>query len=174
MPLSLLPIAYPDFLLHHVEEITWEFLQTHQICAIIADLDNTLVPWHSEEVPPEVLCWLEMLNEKNIPLCVASNTHNLGRLARVAAAMRVLHVPENARKPSVYGVQKALATLQATPEVTLMVGDQLFTDMQSGKKLGARVALVNPLSTREFIGTKLVSRNLEKLYLRGAYTRPQK
>jgi uncharacterized protein len=165
-------VTYPHFLLRHVSEITPQFLETHHISGIIADLDNTLVPWHSEEIPKEVTLWLEMLRVQNIPLCVASNTHNLPRLARVSATMGVLHVPENARKPSVYGVSKALAQLKTAPESTLMVGDQLFTDMQSGRKLGAKTVLVNPLSQKEFIGTKLISRTAERLVLRGKWARP--
>jgi uncharacterized protein len=165
-------VTYPDFFLHHVQEITPQFLETHNILGIIADLDNTLVPWHSEEIPTEVTLWLEMLRVQNIPLCVASNTHNLPRLARVSAKMGVLHVPENARKPGVYGVSRALAQLKTAPEVTLMVGDQLFTDMQSGRKIGAKTVLINPLSNKEFIGTKLVSRSLERLFLRGKSARP--
>jgi uncharacterized protein len=163
---------YPDFFLRHVQEITPQFLETHRISGIISDFDNTLVPWHSEEIPSEVTLWLEMLRVQNIPLCVASNTHNLPRLARVSARMGVLHVPENARKPSIYGVHKALSQLKTPPEVTLMIGDQLFTDVQSGKKLGAKTALVNSLSPREFIGTKLVSRPAERLILRGKWARP--
>jgi predicted HAD superfamily phosphohydrolase YqeG len=54
-----------------------------------------------------------------------------------------------------------------------MVGDQLFTDIVAGNRLGLRTILVNPLSPREFFGTSLVSRRLERLVLRGARRRPE-
>jgi hypothetical protein len=53
-----------------------------------------------------------------------------------------------------------------------MVGDQLFTDMVAGNRVGLTTVLVNPLADKEFIGTKLISRNAEKLILRGERARP--
>jgi len=53
-----------------------------------------------------------------------------------------------------------------------MVGDQLFTDIRAGARAGVKTILVNPLTTRDFIGTKLVSRTLENIVLRGAHSRP--
>ena len=54
-----------------------------------------------------------------------------------------------------------------------MVGDQLFTDMVAGNRLGLFTVLVNPLTAHEFIGTRLISRNLERLVLRGERQRPR-
>ena len=53
-----------------------------------------------------------------------------------------------------------------------MVGDQLFTDIRAGYRAGVKTILVNPLTKRDFIGTKLVSRTLEDLVLRGEHRRP--
>jgi len=53
-----------------------------------------------------------------------------------------------------------------------MVGDQVFTDVVAGNRLGMTTVLVNPLSPQEFIGTRLISRRLEHLVLRGPLQRP--
>ena len=58
------------------------------------------------------------------------------------------------------------------PQHAAMVGDQLFTDIKAGSRAGVKTILVNPLTSRDFIGTKLVSRTLENLVLRGAHSRP--
>jgi predicted HAD superfamily phosphohydrolase YqeG len=52
-----------------------------------------------------------------------------------------------------------------------MIGDQLFTDIVAGNRLGLYTILVNPLGSHEFIGTKVISRNLERLVLRGPHAR---
>jgi hypothetical protein len=142
------------------------------ISAVVCDLDNTLAEWHSEHIASEVIHWLSALHDAGIGVCLASNTRNLPRLARVAEHLGVHHVPGNAGKPGTAGMQKALALLGARPEAAAMVGDQLFTDIVAGNRLGLFTVLVNPLGPREFIGTRLVSRSLERLVLRGERRRP--
>jgi predicted HAD superfamily phosphohydrolase YqeG len=46
-----------------------------------------------------------------------------------------------------------------------MVGDQLFTDIWGGNRLGIYTIWVRPMHPREFIGTKL-SRQVEKWLLK--------
>ena len=69
------------------------------------------------------------------------------------------------------GLRRALTLLNAAPTETAMVGDQLFTDIVAGNRLGLTTILVNPLSPREFIGTRLVSRTAERFVLRGPLQR---
>lgn len=161
----------PDIIVAHVADITPEMLTGHGIRAVISDLDNTLVPWRSEMVAEEITGWLLGLRAAGIGVCIASNTRHLSRLERLAAQMGILHVPENASKPRRRGLRTAL-TLLGTPAVeTAMVGDQLFTDILAGNRLGLTTVLVNPLTSREFIGTKVISRTAERLVLRGSRRR---
>ena len=163
----------PDFMIRHVTELSPEWLRTQSVRGIVADLDNTLVGWHSEAIPPEVAAWLAAIRLDGIEVCIASNTRNFARLGRLAEALSVLHVPGNAGKPSPRGIQRALELLNTDPKQTIMVGDQLFTDMVAGYRAGLRTVLVNPLTARDFIGTKVISRNLERLVLRGDLARPR-
>ena len=80
---------------------------------------------------------------------------------------RVLDVPaiSKARKPSRRAFRQALATLGTTEKETAVVGDQLFTDVLGGNRLGLYTVLVMPLSKREFFGTKAI-RSLERIVLR--------
>ncbi|WP_338013962.1 YqeG family HAD IIIA-type phosphatase [Desulforamulus profundi] len=47
---------------------------------------------------------------------------------------------------------------------TAFVGDQVFTDVLAGNRLGLYTILVTPLAGKEFIGTR-INRKLEKLVL---------
>lgn len=157
----------PDRIVAHVSDVTPEWLRERGLRAVVTDLDNTLVGWRSEEVAREIAAWLTGLQEAGIGVCIASNTRHLGRLERLAAQMGILHVPGNASKPRRKGLRRALDLLGTTTAETAMVGDQLFTDILAGNRLGLTTVLVNPLTPHEFIGTRLISRTLERLVLRG-------
>jgi len=55
--------------------------------------------------------------------------------------------------------------MKSTPADTAVIGDQLFTDVLGGNRLGLFTILVSPISDKEFIWTRIV-RKLEKHVLR--------
>lgn len=159
-------LVTPDIIVPHVSDVTPELLKERGIRAVVSDLDNTLVCWHDEAIADPVLDWLETLRRAEIKVCLASNTQRLSRLNRIAERMGVLHVPSSARKPFTRGLRHALALLDSTPTETAMVGDQILTDVLAGNRVGCTTILVTPLSQREFFGTRLISRPIERLLLR--------
>jgi hypothetical protein len=165
------PLLVPDILVRHVSDAPASLLQTRGVRAVVTDLDNTLIGWHKDEATEEVLAWLAGLREAGIGVCIASNTRRLPRLARVAGVLGVHYVPQTANKPGTSGLRHALHLLNTSPSEAAMVGDQLFTDIVAGNRLGMTTVLVNPLERREFIGTRLISRNMERLVLRGSLRR---
>ncbi len=163
----------PSLMVRHVSEVPASLLAARGIRAVVTDLDNTLLPWHGDDnAAPEVLAWLGDLRGAGIGVCLASNTRRLERLARLALRWDIAHVPGSANKPGTRGLRHALSLLGATPGESAMVGDQLFTDILGGNRLGMFTVLVNPLSDREFVGTRYISRNLERLVLRDERARP--
>lgn len=54
--------------------------------------------------------------------------------------------------------------LGSTVEETVVIGDQLFTDVLGGNRLGAFTIMVSPVDRREFFAT-LLQRTLEKILL---------
>ncbi len=171
---SLSTLLTPSLIVRHVTDCSTAYFRERGIVAVVSDLDNTLLPYHGADdaVSPEILGWLDDLRGAGIGVCLASNTTRLSRLARLAKSWGIRHVPRTAGKPGTGGVRHALQLLGTEPGNAAMVGDQLFTDMVAGNRLGMLTVLVNPLSAHEFIGTRLVSRNLERLVLRGARARP--
>jgi hypothetical protein len=163
----------PDLIVHHVSDVTPDVLRARGVRAVVTDLDNTLVPWRSEELGGEVRAWLAALQKAGFGVCIASNTRHLSRLERLAAEMGIRHVPGNAAKPRRRGLRTALELLGTDARETAMVGDQLFTDILAGNRLGMTTVLVNPLTTREFIGTRVVSRTMERFVLRGTRRRAE-
>lgn len=147
-----------------VLEITPGWLAGRGIRALILDLDNTLVPWHGREVAPEIEAWVRSMHHAEIQLCIVSNTHRPGRLKELAALLGVQFVPSGG-KPRRRGFFRAMEAMGSTAEETAVIGDQVMTDVWGGNRAGLLTILVEPLSRIEFIGTRVVSRSVERLLL---------
>lgn len=147
-----------------VTEIRPDELRRLGIEAVLLDLDNTLVGWQRHDVSDEVLEWLDTLRQSGMGLYLVSNTR-FGR--RLEALSRQLGIPfvRRAWKPRRRGFVAAMDALGVGPEKTAMVGDQMFTDVLGGNRLGLYTMMVRPMARREFIGTK-ISRAFERLLLR--------
>jgi len=139
------------------------------IRGMILDLDNTIVPWGARAVPQGLIGWVREARAVGLQLCIVSN--NSGR--RVAELAGALGVPAltGARKPARGALRRALAVMGTAPETTVLVGDQLFTDVLGGNRLGIHTILVEPQSPHEFVLTRL-TRVVEGLVLRGLRCRP--
>lgn len=146
----LLPSMYVESIYH----IDLEKLRARGIDTIISDLDNTLVPWVETQVNPELKTWLENLKAQGFKVCLVSNA--LER--RIAHFRAELNVPglSRANKPSRKAFRQALALLGSRPETTAMIGDQIFTDVLGGNRLGLFTILVVPLCDRDFFTTRIV------------------
>lgn len=127
---------------------------------LMLDLDNTLLPWKDSTLPELSQQWIQQAKEMGMKLCIVSNTHNPKRLSNIAAHLGIPSVCR-ALKPRKHGFMKAAAVLDSSPEHTVVVGDQLLTDILGGNLAGMRTILVRPMHRREFIGTKL-SRLVER------------
>lgn len=153
----------PDEVVCSVTDIDPSKLVEQGIQAVLLDLDNTLVPWQKVGVPDAVRQWVDSLKRAGLRLCLVSNTRRRRRLEVLAKRLDIAYVPR-AFKPRRSGLRQALEKLQATPEQAVMIGDQIFTDVWGGNRMGMRTILVLPMARREFIGTR-VSRLLERILL---------
>ena len=154
----------PRLVVPSVLVLTPDFFRDRGLNAVLLDLDNTLVDWHGTDVQPAVSAWLQGLQAEGIRFCLASNTHRPRRLATLGEALGVPY-EQGVAKPWPAGLRRCLARVDASPEQTAMVGDQIFTDVWGGNRCGLYTILVRPMSPREFIGTRVVSRPLEKVVL---------
>ncbi|GIV14342.1 MAG: YqeG family HAD IIIA-type phosphatase [Fimbriimonadales bacterium] len=163
----------PDEHVAHVSEITPERLQALGIRALLLDLDNTITPWRSRQVPETVRQWIQQMKEAGIRLCFVSNTRNLGRLRWLSETLGIPYA-RGPMKPRRAMLQRAIEMLQVKPDETAIVGDQLFTDVWGGNRLGIYTIWVRPLAPREFVGTK-ISRRVERWLLGKIkpYARPE-
>jgi len=153
----------PDEVVPSVTDIDPTTLVQQGIRAVLLDLDNTLVPWQRMDVPEVIRHWVEAMKQTGLRLCLVSNTRRRRRLEVISKELGIAYVPK-AFKPRRYGLRQALEQLGTAPQQAVMIGDQIFTDVWGGNRMGMRTILVLPMARREFIGTK-VSRLLERILL---------
>ncbi len=156
----MLNLLTPSMVADTLYDIKLAELKKQGVRGIAFDLDNTIVPWNSQEICPEVLVWLNDLIAQDFKLCLISN-NSKGRVSKVAQQCNAPFVAK-ALKPSRSGFRQAAKAMGLSPGNVAIVGDQLFTDILGGNRLGMLTIWVKPLSTKEFVGTK-ITRQLEKL-----------
>lgn len=146
----------PCWVVDSVKELDPERLKERGIEAIITDLDNTLVPWRHYDVMPGVVEWLAKLEVAGIKICIASNTIHTSRLKQLAETMGIPFV-DRVRKPRRGGFLRAMKAMDSQAHNTAVYGDQIFTDVLAGNRLGLTTILLRPpLSKEEFISTQMV------------------
>lgn len=157
-------ILAPDEYLRSVTDIDLGRLARAGVRGMIIDLDNTLLPRDTNEVPGSLVAWVTALASRGIRVCLVSNNWH-ERVHEVAAELG-LPLVAKAIKPLPFAFWKALKVLDVRPRECAVVGDQVFTDVLGGNLVGCRTVLVSPLSSTDLAHT-LVLRRLETLIMRG-------
>lgn len=153
----------PNLRVFCLQDIDLQELKRLGIRGIIFDLDNTIIPWDSREMTAEVVVWMEGLLADGLKVGLVSN--NRRRRVREIASLFSIPYVSRAYKPAKTGFRQVAAAMGLPATSLAVVGDQLFTDMLGGNRLGMFTIWVTPLSAREFVGTK-VTRQFEKLAVR--------
>ena len=122
--------------------------------AILLDRDNTLVPRDARKAPPEVVAWLGRAREHGFELCMVSNNSHR---SQVEASARELGMDaiSFACKPLPFALTRALDRHGVGRAETVLVGDQLFTDVCAGNLAHIDTILVRPQSTTDLWYTKI-------------------
>lgn len=144
----------------NIYNIDIEYLKRNHIGAVIADADNTLLPWKSDELSAETLAWIAGLKSNNIELCILSN----GKKPRISSLAKMIGADfiADGLKPLPFGYIKACKLLGKPKEQCLFAGDQMFTDILGARLAGIKAVIVHPVSRHEFLWTRFV-RNIEKM-----------
>lgn len=150
----MIRLLTPDAMADRVEDITLEQLHAMGVGGVALDLDNTIVPWHTADLAPEVSAWARRLLAGGVRICLVTNNYS----SNAGAVARALGVPivSGALKPAPAAFRKALTALAVPAAQCVVIGDQLFTDVLGGKLLGMHAILVKPIARREFFTTRLM------------------
>jgi len=159
----MLEIFCPSLYCETVYDIDLSELKQMGIKGLIFDFDNTLVARGSKNAPDQLQEWLNELNENGFRLCVVSNNWE----SKVGGVTKKLKIPlvAQAGKPRGKAFKDGMKVMGTSANETAVIGDQLFTDVLGGNRLGLVTVLVVPVGKNELIHTKLL-RYLERLIIR--------
>lgn len=140
-----------------------DFLCSIGIKGIILDIDNTLEPYENEVPGEHVVRWLKSLSEKGIRAAIVSNNGK----DRVEIFNKGLQLPAyyKAKKPFKKNLLRAMVDMNTAPEETVLMGDQVFTDVWAAHNAGIKAILVPPIKDKRDIFTRF-KRLLEKPILK--------
>ena len=127
-------------------------LQEKGIKGIITDLDNTLVEWDRPNATPRVIEWFEEMKKNQIKVTIVSNNNE----KRVKSFSDPLDIPFifRAKKPLSLAFHRAAKQMNIKKEETVVIGDQLLTDVLGGNRGGFHTILVVPVAQTDGIATK--------------------
>ena len=156
-------IFRPDDLADDLYTLPLDLLEEKGITNLLFDVDNTIVPYNSQEIPAATVAWFHDVTARGFHCCILSNNTD-ERVAPVAEKLGIDFIA-HAKKPLQNGAKRALAMFQAPKERIALVGDQLLTDMACGNRAGFTTIVVKPINPNELWITKW-HRNYEKILYR--------
>lgn len=130
---------------------------------VLLDVDNTILRRDTHEVPRDVRLWLTKAREAGLGICLLSN--NWHKQVHDLAAELELPIVAHAIKPLAPAYLIALSKIGAKRKNTVVIGDQLITDVLGAHFLGMSAYLVCPLVEQDLKHT-LILRNLEHIIIK--------
>ena len=154
---------YPDIRFKSIKDIQADFLKEKGIAYVLLDIDNTLVSYTSPLADDNAKAFLSSLTDSGIKYAFVSNNHKT-RVAKFAEEFGAVYV-NDAAKPLLFGIKKAMRRIGAEKSKTALIGDQVFTDVYAGKRAGLLTIMVDPIEAKEtpFFAVK---RYFEKIVLK--------
>ena len=132
---------------------------------VLLDIDNTILSRATHDVPRDVGLWLAQAREAGVGFCLVSN--NWHQNVHALANRLSMPIVAKAMKPLPVALFAACSKLDAKRSETVMVGDQLSTDVLAAHNAGMAAYLLAPLVEQDLRHTKYV-RMIERAILGGA------
>lgn len=153
----------PDIYQKSIYTIDYNKLKNRGIKCLLFDLDNTLVP-ASVKVPNKKIKELFIeLKEQGFTVILFSNSPKK-RLAPFKDELEI-DALANAKKPLSGSYLRIMRKYKFTINEIAMIGDQLLTDIWGGNRIGITTILINPVSKKDMVFTK-INRALEDAIIR--------
>lgn len=156
-------LLIPNLYVDSIFEIDLQKLVDKGIKGLIIDIDNTLVAWDKKTAPVSVIKWFDDIRDHGLELCLVSNNTE-DRVVKFTEKIKIYAV-HSAKKPTKAPFYKAMKYLGTDKSNTAIIGDQIFTDVLGGNRMGIYTILVVPIKSKEFWWTTIV-RRFERFVLR--------
>lgn len=148
----------PTYHANSIYEIPVDFYHKIGVKNILIDLDNTLASYRLHEADVKAVDYLSALKKQGYHVLIVSN--NKG--ARVASFAKSANVEfrANMRKPLKNKFKRLIIEKNFEKNATILIGDQLLTDVFVANRMSIRCILVEKL-VQEDQWTTRINRRLE-------------
>lgn len=152
----------PDHYVSSIYEIEYDALKEQGIQTLFFDLDNTLIAYDEHALSKREIAFISDI-KKRFKVVIVSNSSR----ARVESALKEVDVNRvwRAKKPFKSGLRKALKMTSSKAEETVLIGDQLMTDVFVSNRLGLKSVLVKAVRRSSDKWVTRVNRLFEKMIL---------
>lgn len=143
----------PDIYQKSIYTLDYTKLLSRGIKLLLFDLDNTLIPARSNELPEKTKELIISLKQKGFKVIIFSNSPK----TRVKKFSENLNVDCTyfACKPTQNKLKKAIVNSGFKLNEIAIIGDQILTDIVGGNKAGITTILVNPSSNKDHMLSKI-------------------
>ena len=168
-------IFKPTMYKKNIFEINYDKLKEMGITCLIFDLDNTLGLIDQKKCPTEAKKLIKELQKDFLVLISSNNTKD--RLEPYLKELGIGGVSLS-MKPSTRGLRKIKRDYKLKKKEMVMIGDQLVTDVLSGRNFKIMTILVDPLGKKDLkitglnraIEDKIIKKYMKKgIFERGRY-----
>ena len=142
----------PKMYQQSIYTIDYDKLKKNNIKCLLFDLDNTCVGYREKFPTKELEELFNNLTKKGFKVIIFTNAPQ----RRVVPFVK-LHIicHSSSKKPFQKNFRKIMKKYRLAKEEICIIGDQLFTDILGGNKVGIMTCLVEPLTKEDFILTKI-------------------
>jgi len=128
------------------------------------------VPFDVAHPDDKIIHFFEELKSNGFKVCLVSNNTE-ERVIKFNEKLKLFAI-HKASKPKSRSFKKAMELMNTDKDNTVVIGDQIFTDVWGGNKAGIKTILVVPVSERDEWVTK-IKRGLERIVIK-IYERQRK
>ena len=151
----------PDYGIKNIFELNIQSILDKGFTNIFLDLDNTLDSYKEKLPTQRVKTFIKECKEKGITPYIVSN-NNSDRVKNYGKELEI-EVFSSMNKPFKKRLNKLIKEKGIDKSKTLMIGDQIFTDVWGGNNVGLTTILVEPIVKEDQFVTK-IKRPLEKVF----------
>lgn len=137
----------PDRMYDTVYDIPDGYFTENGIKYLFVDIDNTLVPYENTSPTKENLMWFEKLKKLGITLLLVSN--NGEERAKEYVKDVGYKYMADMKKPLIKRYKAFMKENGANKDNSMAIGDQIFTDIASAKRIGMKAVLVKPINDKK-------------------------
>ena len=137
-------IIQPTYSVDSVLDISLESFRERGIETLLFDVDNTLLSKKERLMNLDMLNWLEMARSLGFNLYVISNNSSRRRIFKVCKQGQ-LNGLYFSMKPLPFSIADLIKTHALNTKTSVIIGDQVFTDIIAANLLGTQSVLVDPL-----------------------------